>query len=120
MSKETLNGKLPVLSLQKNAQLGGLSRDHLRVYQMGNNVYGIAATRDLHPSTNISSKGVTFGHYTSSNLNGERDLIMQRHPARRSVRKSYLAGRARPTDEPPQWLPVRRPGVPVLPPLTLH
>jgi hypothetical protein len=76
MSEETLNGKSPVLEMQKNAQLGGLSRDHLRVYNMGNNQYGIACTRDLHPTMNLSAGGVSFGHATDSNLNGERDLVM--------------------------------------------
>ncbi|HEY3999913.1 MAG TPA: LssY C-terminal domain-containing protein [Candidatus Xenobia bacterium] len=78
ISPMTVDGQPDVLTLQKNAFLGGLSRDHLRVYDLGTNPqtgasqYGIAATRDNHPYANHNG----FHHTTDPVLSGERDLIM--------------------------------------------
>lgn len=81
MSSMYLDGKPSVLALAKNEN--PLSRDHLRVFSMGTAPdgqprWGIAATRDLHPTVDLpgNGHGLSFGHAVDKNTAGERDLVM--------------------------------------------
>ncbi|HEY3997249.1 MAG TPA: LssY C-terminal domain-containing protein [Candidatus Xenobia bacterium] len=77
MSPMYVNGHAPVLSLQKNAQLEGMSRDHVRVFQVAPNTYDIHATRDTNPFMRVSSNGTeTYGHETDPQIDGERNLVV--------------------------------------------
>ncbi len=77
ISTMTVDGKPQVAALQKNAQLDGLSRDHLRIFDLGNGRWGIAATRDTQPFVRVHDDGsLTAGHDTDPDIDGERDLVM--------------------------------------------
>jgi hypothetical protein len=83
-SPENLNGHRPAFVYEKNAQLGGLSRDHLRDYDMGRSARTgleedeIAASRDIAPEISDTNQGkLTFHHRVSHDLVGERNLIVR-------------------------------------------
>ncbi|HEY3998000.1 MAG TPA: hypothetical protein VGO93_04005, partial [Candidatus Xenobia bacterium] len=61
MTPMQVNGHYQVASLVKNSEAGGMSRDHLRIFDLGKNPangrqqWGITATRDLEPELSISA-----------------------------------------------------------------
>lgn len=77
MSPALVNGKGPAAILAKNQELGGMSRDHLRIFALGDNQWGIASTRDEQPFARVHDDGsLSFGHEVDKNIDGERDLVM--------------------------------------------
>lgn len=84
-----LDGKVETLAFETNSDYV-LARDHFRAYDLGNDTFAIAASRDLaatvtfhHPTKAADSRwkinwqAPSFGHHTDDVVDGERALVMQ-------------------------------------------